>query len=110
MEGFQLVQKKQASHLGIWWIALGAAMWAMSSINWYIKLMTLATGLLLNWLILHQTIDFGQWIGFAIIWMAVLHLSRLRDEPKDYMYLRKPKEQFLKHRIKEVLPRKRVYP
>ncbi|MHB8076586.1 DMT family transporter [Desulfosporosinus fructosivorans] len=41
-----------------------------------------ATGLLLNWLILHQTIDFGQWIGFAIIWMAVLHLSRLRDEPK----------------------------
>ncbi|MDR3599349.1 MAG: DMT family transporter [Desulfosporosinus sp.] len=41
-----------------------------------------ATGLLLNWLILHQTIDFGQWIGFAIIWMAVLHLSRLRNEPK----------------------------
>ena len=35
-----------------------------------------ATGLLLNWLILHQTIDFVQWIGFAIIWMAVLHLSR----------------------------------
>lgn len=39
-----------------------------------------ATGLLLNWLILHQTIDLGQWIGFAIIWMAVLHLSRLRNE------------------------------
>jgi len=41
-----------------------------------------ATGLLLNWLILHQTIDLGQWIGFAIIWMAVLHLSRLRNEPE----------------------------
>jgi len=41
-----------------------------------------ATGLLLNWLILHQTIDLGQWIGFAIIWTAVLHLSRLRSEPK----------------------------
>ncbi len=40
-----------------------------------------ATGLLLNWLILHQTIDLGQWIGFAIIWLAVLHLSRLRNEP-----------------------------
>lgn len=41
-----------------------------------------ATGLLLNWLILHQTIDLGQWIGFAIIWIAVLHLSRLRNEPE----------------------------
>jgi len=41
-----------------------------------------ATGLLLNWLILHQTIDLGQWIGFAIIWTAVLHLSRLPSEPK----------------------------
>ena len=40
-----------------------------------------ATGLLLNWLILHQTIDLGQGIGFAIIWLAVLHLSRLRHEP-----------------------------
>ncbi len=40
-----------------------------------------ATGLLLNWLILHQTIDLGQWFGFAIIWLAVLHLSPLRNEP-----------------------------
>ncbi len=35
-----------------------------------------ATGLLLNWLILRETITFGQWIGFAIIWIAVMQLSR----------------------------------
>jgi len=26
-----------------------------------------ATGLLVNWLILHQTIDLGQWLGFALV-------------------------------------------
>lgn len=35
-----------------------------------------ATGLLLNWLVLHQTISLGQWLGFAVIWLAVLQLSR----------------------------------
>jgi Permeases of the drug/metabolite transporter (DMT) superfamily len=41
-----------------------------------------ATGLLLNWLVLHQTIDLGQWIGFAIVWLTVLQLSRMSSEPK----------------------------
>jgi drug/metabolite transporter (DMT)-like permease len=41
-----------------------------------------ATGLLLNWFVLHQTIDLGQWIGFAIVWIAVLQLSRMRSEPE----------------------------
>ncbi|AFL99920.1 MULTISPECIES: DMT family transporter [Desulfitobacterium] len=41
-----------------------------------------ATGLLLNWFILHQTIDLGQWIGFAIVWLAVLQLSRMPNDPK----------------------------
>ncbi|WP_088189729.1 EamA family transporter [Desulfosporosinus sp. FKA] len=41
-----------------------------------------ATGLLLNWLILHQTIDLGQWVGFAIVWIAVLLLSRMSREPE----------------------------
>lgn len=40
-----------------------------------------ATGLLLNWLILHQTIDLGQWIGFTIVWLAVLQLSRMNTKP-----------------------------
>ncbi|KLU63221.1 putative inner membrane transporter yiJE [Peptococcaceae bacterium CEB3] len=40
-----------------------------------------ATGLLLNWLVLHQTIDLGQWVGFAIVWLAVLQLSLMRNEP-----------------------------
>jgi len=39
-----------------------------------------ATGLLLNWLVLHQTIDLGQWIGFAIVWLAVLQLSRMNSK------------------------------
>ncbi|GEO24269.1 EamA family transporter [Alicyclobacillus acidoterrestris] len=39
-----------------------------------------ATGLLLNWLILHETITAGQWVGFAVIWLAVFQMSRL---PKD---------------------------
>lgn len=39
-----------------------------------------ATGILVNWLILHQTIDIGQWIGFAIVWLAVLQLSRMQGE------------------------------
>ncbi|TWH57445.1 threonine/homoserine efflux transporter RhtA [Desulfitobacterium sp. LBE] len=41
-----------------------------------------ATGLLVNWLILHQTIDLGQWLGFAIVWLVVLQLSRLPNDPK----------------------------
>lgn len=41
-----------------------------------------ATGLLLNWVVLHQTIDLGQWIGFAIVWLAMLQLSRMRSEPE----------------------------
>lgn len=44
-----------------------------------------ATGLLLNWLILHQTIDFGQWIGFAIVWVTVMQLSRICNEPEALM-------------------------
>ncbi|WAH44565.1 DMT family transporter [Alicyclobacillus fastidiosus] len=40
-----------------------------------------ATGLLLNWLVLGQTINVGQWIGFAIVWLAVFQLTRL---PKDH--------------------------
>ncbi|WAH38353.1 DMT family transporter [Alicyclobacillus dauci] len=39
-----------------------------------------ATGLLINWLVLGQTINIGQWIGFAVIWLAVLQLSRLPNE------------------------------
>ncbi|WP_273368525.1 DMT family transporter [Alicyclobacillus herbarius] len=39
-----------------------------------------ATGLLLNWIVLHQTITVGQWIGFAVIWLAVLQLSRMPGE------------------------------
>lgn len=39
-----------------------------------------ATGLLVNWLILHQTIDLGQWIGFTIVWLSVLKLSRMGNE------------------------------
>lgn len=35
-----------------------------------------ATGLLLNWLVLHQTISLGQWVGFAVIWLAVMQMSR----------------------------------
>ncbi|MCL6453781.1 MAG: DMT family transporter [Alicyclobacillus sp.] len=42
-----------------------------------------ATGLLLNWLVLHQTIRFGQWVGFAVIWLAVLQLSRLPADRTD---------------------------
>jgi drug/metabolite transporter (DMT)-like permease len=38
-----------------------------------------ATGLLLNWLILNQTIDLGQWVGFTIVWLAVLKLSRMES-------------------------------
>lgn len=41
-----------------------------------------ATGLLLNWVILHQTINLGQWIGFAIVWLAVIQLSRMPNDPK----------------------------
>lgn len=41
-----------------------------------------ATGLLLNWFILHQTIDLGQWLGFAIVWLAVLQLSRMPNDSK----------------------------
>lgn len=40
-----------------------------------------ATGLLVNWLILHQTISLSQWVGFAIVWISVLMLSR-RNEPE----------------------------
>ncbi|WP_041276016.1 DMT family transporter [Desulfosporosinus acidiphilus] len=40
-----------------------------------------ASGLLLNWLVLHQTINLGQWLGFAIVWLAVLQLSRMSSEP-----------------------------
>jgi drug/metabolite transporter (DMT)-like permease len=34
-----------------------------------------ATGILLNWLVLHEVITLGQWVGFAIVWLAVLSLS-----------------------------------
>ncbi|MDQ7094387.1 DMT family transporter [Desulfosporosinus sp. PR] len=40
-----------------------------------------ASGLLLNWLILRQTIDLGQWLGFAVVWLAVLQLSKLNSKP-----------------------------
>ena len=42
-----------------------------------------ATGILLNWLVLHQTIDLGQWLGFAIVWLAVLQMSRGRSAGQD---------------------------
>ncbi|QQE81324.1 EamA family transporter [Alicyclobacillus sp. SO9] len=35
-----------------------------------------AVGLLLNWTILHQSISGGQWLGFAVVWLAVLQLSK----------------------------------
>lgn len=38
-----------------------------------------ATGLFVNWLFLHQTIHLAQWIGFAIVWLAVLRLSQNRS-------------------------------
>lgn len=36
-----------------------------------------ATGLLVNWLFLHQTFSVGQWIGFVIVWLAIAQLSRM---------------------------------
>lgn len=39
-----------------------------------------ATGILVNWLFLHQTIGISQWVGFAIVWLAVLQLSRIQGE------------------------------
>lgn len=42
-----------------------------------------AVGLLLNGIFLHQYISLGQWVGFAVVWLAVLQLSRTpRNETK----------------------------
>lgn len=43
-----------------------------------------ATGLLLNWLVLHETITIGQWVGFAVIWLAVIQLSRIPQRAPRY--------------------------
>jgi drug/metabolite transporter (DMT)-like permease len=36
-----------------------------------------ATGLFVNWLILHQTFTPGQWLGFVIVWLAIGQLTRM---------------------------------
>ncbi|KPV44886.1 DMT family transporter [Alicyclobacillus ferrooxydans] len=36
-----------------------------------------ATGLLVNYLFLHQTFTPGQWVGFIIVWLAIAQLSRM---------------------------------
>ncbi len=36
-----------------------------------------ATGLLVNWLFLHQTFTPGQWLGFIIVWLAIGQLTRM---------------------------------
>ncbi|WP_083516110.1 DMT family transporter [Alicyclobacillus sendaiensis] len=38
-----------------------------------------ATGLAVNALFLHQTVHAAQWIGFALVWVAVYALSRMAD-------------------------------
>lgn len=40
-----------------------------------------AVGLLMNWIVLHQSITLGQWAGFVVIWLAVLQLSRTPRDP-----------------------------
>ncbi len=35
-----------------------------------------ATGIFVDWLFLGQTVHLAQWIGFAIVWLAVLRLSQ----------------------------------
>lgn len=41
-----------------------------------------AVGLLLNWTVLHQTITWDQWVGFVIIWTAVVLLSTMPSDRK----------------------------
>jgi drug/metabolite transporter (DMT)-like permease len=38
-----------------------------------------ATGVLLNWYFLHEGLNMGQLIGFAVVWLVVYQLSRLRS-------------------------------
>ena len=38
-----------------------------------------ATGLAVNALFLHQTVHAAQWMGFALVWIAVYALSRMAD-------------------------------
>ncbi|WP_206879818.1 EamA family transporter [Alicyclobacillus mali (ex Roth et al. 2021)] len=38
-----------------------------------------ATGLAVNALFLHQTVHAAQWMGFALVWVAVYALSRMAD-------------------------------
>ncbi len=39
-----------------------------------------ATGLLLNWLVLHQGITWGQFIGFVVVWFVVFQIARYQDK------------------------------
>ena len=38
-----------------------------------------ATGLILNWVVLHQGLTWGQFTGFAIIWLVVFQIARYQD-------------------------------
>ena len=38
-----------------------------------------ATGLILNWVVLHQGLTWGQFTGFAIVWFVVFQIARYQD-------------------------------
>ena len=38
-----------------------------------------ATGLVLNWVVLHQGITWGQFAGFALVWLAVFQVARYQE-------------------------------
>jgi drug/metabolite transporter (DMT)-like permease len=38
-----------------------------------------ATGLILNWIVLHQGLTWGQFTGFAIVWFVVFQIARYQD-------------------------------
>lgn len=38
-----------------------------------------ATGLILNWVVLHQGLTWGQFTGFAIVWLVVFQIARYQD-------------------------------